>query len=71
MYPSIGDAIEHYADIFLLDSHYVSAVLQQLSDGDIDTKSFAQAIRFCRLLVNATSNERKVAFTALVTESQQ
>jgi len=70
-YPSIGDAIEHYANIFLLDPQYFSAVLQQLSGGNIDAKSFAQAIRFCRLLVNATSNERKVAFNALVMESQQ
>ena len=71
IYPSIGDAIEHYATIFLLDAQYVSAVLQQLSSGNIDEKSFAQAIRFCRLLVNATSNERKVAFNALVMENQQ
>jgi len=69
-YPSIGDAIEHYANIFLLDPQYFSAVLQQLSDGEVDVKSFAKAIRFCRLLVNATTNERKSAFNALVLESQ-
>jgi hypothetical protein len=70
-YPSIGDAIEHYAKIFLIDPQYVSAVLQQLSDGKLDAKHFAQAIRFCRLLVNATSTERKVAFNALVMKKQQ
>jgi hypothetical protein len=68
-YPSIGDAIEHYANIFLLDPQYFSAVLQQLSDREINVKTFAQAIRFCRLLVNATSNERKSAFKALVLEN--
>jgi len=69
MYPSINDAVEHYGNIFLLDQQYVNAVLQQLSHGDIDVKSFAQAIRFCRLLVNATPNERRVALNTLISQS--
>lgn len=66
LYPSLSDAIDHYAKIFSLDEHYVIAVLQQLGNGHIDEKSFAQAVRFCRLLVNASPNERKVAFKTLV-----
>ncbi|MFQ3209768.1 MAG: hypothetical protein ACI9U5_000059 [Colwellia sp.] len=62
LYPSLSDAINHYAKIFLLDEHYVIAVLQHLGNDNIDEKSFAQAVRFCRLLVNASPRERKVAF---------
>ncbi|MEI6893359.1 MAG: hypothetical protein V5789_01760 [Colwellia sp.] len=69
MYPSIANAIEHYGNIFLLDPHYVSAVLQHMANGRIDEQSFAQAVRFCRLLVNATMNERKVAFNGLMAQS--
>ncbi|KGJ97104.1 hypothetical protein [Colwellia psychrerythraea] len=68
-YPSLPDAIKHYARVFLLDEPYVFAVLQHLSGSDITQKSFAQAVRFCRLLVNATPSERKMAFKALVTKS--
>lgn len=66
LYPSLPDAIKHYATVFLLDEPYIFAVLQHISGGDINQKSFAQAVRFCRLLVNATLNERKVAFKDLV-----
>ena len=66
MYPSINDAIEHYGNIFLLDQQYVNAVLQHISNGNVDSTSFAKAIRFCRLLVNATPNERKAAFKVLL-----
>ena len=69
LYPSITDAIEHFGNIFLLDPHYFSAVLQYMANGTINDKSFAQAIRFCRLLVNATQHERKVAFNALVAQN--
>ncbi|WP_232769079.1 hypothetical protein [Colwellia sp. Bg11-28] len=70
LYPSLSDAIAHYAKIFLLDEHYVTAVLQHLGNSGIDEKSFAQAVRFCRLLVNASANERKIAFKALVAKSK-
>lgn len=66
LYPSLAEAINHYAKIFLLDEYYVTAVLEHLGNGHIDDKSFAQAVRFCRLLVNASPHERKVAFKALV-----
>jgi hypothetical protein len=65
-YPTIEDAILHYAQIFSLDEHYVKAVLQHLSGGNISTTTFSKAIRFCRLLVNATPNERKHAFKTLI-----
>lgn len=64
-FPSIDDAIMHYAKVFALDKHYMSAVIQHLAAGNISTTSFSKAIRFCRLLVNATPNERKAAFKAL------
>ncbi len=70
LFPSLADAINHYAKIFLLDEHYVIAVLQHLGNGDIDEKSFAQAVRFCRLLVNASPTERKIAFKQLVAKNQ-
>lgn len=70
LYPSLSDAINHYAKIFLLDEHYVIAVLQYLGNGAIDEKSFAKAVRFCRLLVNASPNERKVAFNALIAKDE-
>jgi len=69
IYPSLADAINHYAKTFLLDEHYVSEVLQHLGNGDIDQSSFARAVRFCRLLVNATPIERKVALKALIAEN--
>ncbi len=69
LYPSLAEAINHYAKIFLLDEYYVTAVLQHMGNGHIDEKSFAQAVRFCRLLVNASPHERKVAFKALIARS--
>lgn len=68
-YPSISDAINHFSKVFLLDESYLLAVLQYMADGNVDEKSFAQAVRFCRLLVNATPIERKVAFRSLVTNN--
>jgi hypothetical protein len=69
VYPSLAEAISHYAKTFFLDEQYVATVLQHMSQGDASPQSFAQAVRFCRLLVNATPHERKVAFKELVTES--
>ncbi|WP_246047168.1 hypothetical protein [Colwellia ponticola] len=70
LYPSLSDAIHHYAKIFLLDEHYVIAVLQQSAKGNIDEQSFAQAVRFCRLLVNASTSERKAALQKLATQHE-
>lgn len=68
IYPSLADAISHYAKTFLLDEHYISEVLQHLGNGDINERAFAKAVRFCRLLVNATPYERKVALNTLIAE---
>ncbi len=67
-FPSLEDAITHYAKVFSLDKHYVTAVLQHLSGGNISTTTFSQAVRFCRILVNATPNECKLAFKTLVNQ---
>lgn len=71
-YPSISDAVKHYAKTFALDEHYFSAVLQhmwQVTGGinlaDVSSSTFAKAVRFCRLLVGSTPDERKRAFKAL------
>lgn len=71
LYPSLSDAIHHYAKIFLLDEHYVVAVLQQLAKGSINEQSFAQAVRFCRLLVNVSTSERKAALQKLAINSKR
>ncbi len=68
VYPSLTDAITHYAKTFRLDEHFVSEVLQYIGNGDISERTFARAVRFCRLLVNATPNERKVALKQLTLE---
>jgi hypothetical protein len=69
IYPSLADAISHYGKTFLLNEHYISEVLHHLGNGDIDERTFARAVRFCRLLVNATPYECKVALKALIAES--
>jgi len=69
LYPSLADAISHYAKTFLLDEHYISEVLQHIGNGDIDERTFARAVRFCRLLVNATPSERKIALKALIADT--
>ncbi|GAA0816280.1 hypothetical protein GCM10009111_15800 [Colwellia asteriadis] len=65
VYPSLDYAIKHYAKTFFIDRHYFSAVLYKLSKGDITPRYFAQTVRFCRLLVNASATERQVAFKQL------
>lgn len=65
-FPSLNEAIEHYSSAFKLDAHYVTAVLQQMSNGNTDRQSFARTIRYCRLLVGSTPEERKLAFAQLV-----
>ncbi len=60
-FPSIDDAIKHYAKVFSLNQEYVKQVLAHLG---ID--KFAQAVRFCRLLVGSTPDERKNALNKLL-----
>ncbi len=69
-YPSLPDAIKHYAAIFFLDEAYLFSVFQYLGESAINEKAFAKAVRFCRLLVNATPHERKRAFEDLIARAE-
>jgi len=64
VYPSINEAIEQYSLSFDLDISYFREVL-----AIIGMNKFAYAVRFCRLLVGATPNERKLAIRELKLES--
>jgi hypothetical protein len=55
-YPSIDQAMEHYSVNFNLDADFLRRVLAK-----IGSKSFAKAVRFCRLYVGATPNEKSQA----------
>ena len=59
-YPSIHVAIEHYAKTFDLHREYFQSVLLKLGNNN-----FAQAVRFCRLLVGSTPQERSNALKFL------
>ena len=52
-YPSIEDAIEHYSETFRLDSAFLRQILAKLGLGH-----FAQSVRYCRLYVGATPDEK-------------
>lgn len=60
-YPSTDDAISHYAQTFFIPVDYFKEVLVQ-----VGLERFAYAVRFCRLLVGATPNERKAALNNLI-----
>ena len=55
-YPSIDQAIEHYSLNFSLDSDFLRRALAK-----IGPQQFAKAVRFCRLYVGATPNEKSQA----------
>lgn len=55
-YPNIDQAIEHYSLNFSLDSDFLRRVLAK-----IGLQQFAKAVRFCRLYVGATPNEKSKA----------
>ncbi len=59
-YPTIEEAIEHYSKTYDLQVGFFKQVLYKLGGNN-----FAQAVRFCRLLVGATPNERKQALISL------
>ncbi|WP_206483943.1 hypothetical protein [Thalassotalea sp. G2M2-11] len=59
-YPTINEAISHYVKAFSLHRDFFQKVLQHLGQD-----KFAQAVRFCRLLVDATPDERKAALGQL------
>lgn len=59
-YPSIQLAIEHYAKAFDLHREFFESVLLKLGN-----HNFSQAVRFCRLLVGSTPQERNNALKFL------
>lgn len=60
-YPSIDLAIEQYAINYSLDKDYLIKVLASLGKN-----KFAQAVRFCRLLVGSTPAEKQQALKVLL-----
>lgn len=60
-YPNIDTAITQFTYVYGLDRQYFRQVLAKLG-----TSKFADAVRFCRLLVGSTPNEKALALTSLV-----
>ncbi|GAA6205776.1 hypothetical protein [Thalassotalea sp. SU-HH00458] len=60
-YPCIDDAINHYAQAFFIPVDFFKEVLVA-----VGLERFAYAVRFCRLLVGTTPNERKAALKNLI-----
>lgn len=60
VFPGLEQAISHYASSFSLHKAYFKRVLTILGK-----ENFAQAVRFCRLLVGATPDERDLALKSL------
>ncbi|MEW6983447.1 hypothetical protein AAD001_12415 [Colwelliaceae bacterium 6471] len=63
LYPSVGDAIDQYAQAYDLNMIFFKEVLAIMSENN-----FAQAVRFCRIAVGFTPQERKVALQTLRNE---
>lgn len=63
-YPSLDDAICHYVKNFSLHKAYFMQVLSF-----VGKENFSKAVRFCRLQVGATPDERKHALLSLSQES--
>lgn len=59
IYPSIEQAIEHYCDNFNLDKAYLRQVLAKIGND-----KFSQAVRFCRLYIGATPDEKRQALNS-------
>ena len=60
VFPTINDAIDHYAKAF-----YLSKNLLRQSVAIVGVNKFSQAVRFCRLLIDATPDERTLALNEL------
>jgi len=59
-FPSVDDAISHYARVFSLHQSFFKQVLHLLG-----VDKFSQAVRFCRLLIGSTPDERQHALQSL------
>lgn len=59
-YPNIEQAIQHYSVNFDLDRNFLRKVLAIFGP-----KNFAKAVRFCRLYIGATPNEKAQALGEL------
>ncbi|MEW6992089.1 hypothetical protein AADZ91_15575 [Colwelliaceae bacterium 6441] len=59
-YPDIDNAIAHYAKTLSLPESFFKEVLAYFGN-----EKFADTVRFCRLLVGATPEERKAALRSL------
>ena len=59
-FPSFNDAVLHYIQTFGLHKSYFYEVLAQVGKA-----KFSFAVRFCRLLINATTDEKKAALKTL------
>ena len=59
-YPSIEEAIEHYSENFSLDSNFLRQILSI-----IGLNRFAQAVRYCRLYIGSTPDEKSQALRKL------
>ena len=68
LYPSLQDAVMYYCDIFYIDKNYFVKVLNCISVKSeyIDNIIFAKTVRFCRLLVNASTHEKTLALQRLI-----
>lgn len=62
-YPNIEEAIAHYAKAFDLHQPFLRQVV-----ASIGKHKFAQAVRFCRLLIDATPDERRIALKDLLSD---
>lgn len=67
LYPSISEAVKYYCDIFYIDEQYFLKVLGCISKekATIDQALFAKTVRFCRVLVNTSAQERNLAYQTL------
>lgn len=60
-YPSIDDAMLHYSQAFFIPEEYFKEVVI-----NVGSDKFSYAVRFCRLLIGSTPNERKAALKNLL-----
>ena len=67
VYPSVSEAVKYYCNVFYIDESYFYKVLRCMvsESSDVNQTLFAKTVRFCRLLVNESSHECKLALQGL------